>query len=266
MNTLKNKTFSAGALCFLVILQFFVSCPGSSASDIALYSDKGADEDCVKATKNMFEWMGYSVKLIKVDDVNKNSLSGYEMICFPGGNMYDYGQTISDKGKANIVQFVQDGGAYIGICAGAYFAAEKVIWQGTEIPTEPLKIFAGTSIGPLDNIVPYPAYGMCKVNIVDHNHPITQSESDSIWVLYYWGPALTPDTDATVAVLGRYDITKQPAMISFEYYSGRVFLMGTHPEFEEDSDRDGTNFADSLDDRGSDWNIMKKAVNWCINK
>jgi len=42
-------------------------------------------------------------------------------------------------------------------------------------------------------------------------------------------------------------------IISFRYGAGVVILSGVHPEIEEDSDRDSTNFASSLPDSGSDW-------------
>ena len=237
--------------------------PAKSA-DVALYSDKGADEDCIQATTNMFKWMGYTVALMNAGRINNEGLDNFRILCVPGGNMYQYAQDISPGGKAKIRSFIRNGGGYIGICGGAYFASEKVIWQGRQLSMTPLRIFPGTARGPINEVVPFPDYGMCKVDIVDPTHPITRSEPDSAWILYYWGPMLIPNKDANVAILGKYDRGNQPAMIAFEYGLGRVFIIGTHPEFEEDSDRDGVVFADELDDRGSDWELMKKAVLWCL--
>jgi len=233
---------------------------------VALYSDQGTDEDCVQATQNMFKWMGYTVELVKANYINNKGLDNFSILCVPGGDMYQYSQDISSGGKEHIKNFIRNGGGYIGICGGAYFAGEKVIWQGNQLPMTPLEIFPGTTKGPIDKIVPYPDFGMCKVNIVGSTHPITQSEPDSAWMLYYWGPMLLPNVGADVDILGEYEIGKQPMMVAFDYGLGRVFLIGTHPEFEEDSERDGTAFADSLDDKGSDWDLMKKAVLWCFKK
>jgi len=55
-------------------------------------------------------------------------------------------------------------------------------------------------------------------------------------------------------------------MLAFDYGLGRVFLIGTHPEIEEDSERDGVDFADELDDQGSDWDLMRKATLWCLKE
>jgi len=46
-------------------------------------------------------------------------------------------------------------------------------------------------------------------------------------------------------------------MLAFDYGLGRVFLIGTHPEIEEDSERD---------DQGSDWELIRKAVLWSLKK
>jgi glutamine amidotransferase-like uncharacterized protein len=234
-----------------------------NTGDIALYSGRGADESCVTATAHMFEWMGLEVELVDAGFINGRPLSGFRIICFPGGNMYQYAQDITGSGKDKIRKFVENGGGYVGICGGAYFTGESVLWQGVELPMSSLRMFPGTTQGPIDAIVPYPDCVMCKVNIINHGHPITQTEPDSAWIMYCYGPKLLPEMDAEVDVLGVYDIGLEPAVVAFEYGGGRVFIIGTHPEFEEDSERDGVVFDDGLDDRGSDWDFMKKAVLWC---
>ena len=233
---------------------------------VALYSDNGCWEDSVTALERMFEWMGYEATLITAKEINDQSLDEFSLLCVSGGDMYQYAQDISPTGKQHIRDFVSNGGGYIGICAGAYFASEKVYWQGRRLPMTPLALFQGASEGPIDAIVPYPEYGMCQVNFVDATHPITQSESDSAWILYYWGPALRPNDDANVEILAAYNGIDQPVAVASEYGIGRIFLIGTHPEIEEDSDRDGTSFAEELDDEGSDWKFMKQAARWCLGE
>ena len=233
---------------------------------IAIYSDKGTWEESVKAAEKMFQWMGYEVELIDANYINKKELDNFEILCFPGGDMFQYAQDISLEGKDDIRNFVSDGGGYIGICGGAYFASEKVIWQENELPMIPLGLFSGTAKGPIDEIVTYPDYSMCEVNIVDSTHPVTKSEPDSVSVLYYWGPVLIPDKDNDINILGRYNKGNQPTMLAFEYGEGKVFLIGTHPEIEENSDRDGVNFGNELDDKGSDWDLMKSTTLWCLGE
>lgn len=261
-------------LFILLLLLLTTNCRNSielnktvdSIATIAIYSDQAVWEESVKAAKKMFQWMGYEVELIDANYINKKELDNFEILCFLGGDMFQYAHDISSEGKDHIRNFVSDGGGYIGICGGAYFASEKVVWKENELPMTPLKLFPGIAKGPIDEIVPYPDYSICKIDIVDTTHTITESELNSIWILYYWGPMLLPEKDTDIGILGMYDKVNQPAILYFNYDLGRVFLIGTHPEIEENSDRDGVSFGSELDDKGSDWNLMKKATLWCLKK
>lgn len=51
-------------------------------------------------------------------------------------------------------------------------------------------------------------------------------------------------------------------MVAFEYGKGRVFLSGPHPEIEVDSDRDGSNRFNDLEDEGSEWPLLLAVMNW----
>ncbi len=234
--------------------------------NVALYSGRGADADCKTAAQKMFEWMGYKVKRISPHQINTGSLNEFDLICFPGGDMYYYSLDISSTGKLKIRQFISGGGGYIGICGGAYFAAEKVYWRGVQLNMTPLSLFRGTATGPINQIYAYPDYGMTQLDIVTMDHPITSGEDASMSVLYYWGPYLSPNAEFEFDVICDYHVTKNHAMVAFEYGQGRIFLTGAHPEFEEDSDRDGVGFCDLFDDQGSDWDFMKKAARWCLKK
>lgn len=245
---------------------------GSCSSDapdlpsIALYSGRGTDEECLRATQNMLEWTGYRVTRIEAPAINSGALDTFDALCVPGGNMYQYAEDISARGKNNIRSFIERGGGYVGICGGAYLAASEVVWRGEQLAMTPLRLYQGSAVGPIKEIFLYPEYGMCQVNITPSGHPIAQSEPDSMWVLYYWGPALNPVPDAPVDVLGSYEIGGRPAMLAFGYGSGRVFLSGVHPEIEEDCDRDGVTLADEFDDQGSDWSLLANAVSWCLRE
>jgi biotin--protein ligase len=239
---------------------------GNTGATIALYNDRGVDDDCLTAALHMFQWMEYSIRYITSYDINSEGLDNYKLLCIPGGDMYQYGIDITSTGKKHIKDFIDSGGGYIGICGGGYFAAETVIWRGNQLSMSPLGIFSGTTQGPIDQIVPYPDYGMCTVTITDTLHAITESEPGSFSILYYWGPEFIPNNNAQIETLGTYDIEEKVAIIAFSYGSGRIFLTGPHPEFEENDTRDGTTLGDELDDPESEWELMKKATRWCLKE
>jgi glutamine amidotransferase-like uncharacterized protein len=234
----------------------------SNLKAVALYSDRGAWNESIAALKEMFQWMNRSVELVGADEINGGALDRYSILCMPGGDMYEYSKDLTPRGKEKIRDFILRGGGYMGICGGAYFASGRVEWRGEPLPMTPLGLYQGSAVGPLNDIHPYPSYGMSMVNIVDDSHPVTADGPENMWMLYYWGPALTPDEGSEVMILGVYEETGQPSIIAFEYGSGRVFLVGAHPEIKEDSDRDSSTWGEEMDDRESDWDLMLRAVLW----
>lgn len=269
-----QTTRARDIICLIVLLSSFIvivllvrdfDMASPRQVDIAIYAGRGTWNESVQAAEKMFEWMNYTVETLSAQQIN-NGLANFRILCIPGGNLYDYAQDISSEGKENIKSFVHDGGGYIGVCGGAYFASEEVYWQDSKLPMTSLGLFSGTATGPISEIMAYPNYTMCKVNFMNAEHSITKSGQDFEWVLYYWGPALIPNANANVTVLGNYDIGNQTAMLAFEYGYGKVFLIGTHPEIDEDSDRDGVSFGDEFDDKGSEWDLMQRAVMWCLKE
>ena len=80
----------------------------NKSATVALYSDKGTDDGCVQATEKMFEWMGHTVSLVNADWINNKGLDNFSILCIPGGDMYQYSQDISSKGKENIKKTLRD--------------------------------------------------------------------------------------------------------------------------------------------------------------
>jgi len=253
------------SVLIVVVVNFHLA-PADKKADIAVYLDRGVWDEGTHAVKKMLEWMNYSVEYVDASTINEVGLDKYRVLCIPGGDMYDYSQDISAKGKENIKNFVRDGGGYVGICAGAYFACSNVVWRGTTLSMTSLGLLQGTATGPINEIAPYPNYTMCKVNIVNHEHPITQSVPENHWILYYWGPAFVTSHNANVTILGNYDQGNRTAMLAFEYGKGRVFLIGTHPEIEEDNNRDEVSFGNELDDQGSEWELVRNVLLWCTKE
>ena len=206
---------------------------------VALYTGQGVWEDGKVALIQMFRYYNFSVDTIDAEYINSNSLNGYDVLVIPGGWAVDYRRSINSAGISHIRSFVQAGGVYTGICAGAYYAASTVVWEGRSY-SYPLALYVGEAIGPIDSIAPWPGYNMASINLQDSTE----------WVLYYGGPYFSGGSFDTIAI---YNTNNQPAIIGLNYGNGKVILSGVHPEIEEDCDRDSTNFASELPDSGSDW-------------
>jgi len=254
---------------------------------VAVYSGSGAWTYDNVALPNLFEWMDCSVTTVSGYDIKSGCLDNFDVLAWPGGDYLKYWE-MGQEGKSIIQDFISGGGGYMGICAGAYYACDFMVWyadwnvqpykvEGDELD---LDLFPGVAHGPIDEIADWNSpewYNMTKIKI-NHTHPITDSLPDYMQIFYGGGPFLIPYEDANVTILGTYDVTTQyydvttqyypsnvtapPAMVAFEYGNGRVFLTGPHPEIEEDSDRDGWPPELELSDEGSDWTLLLEAVKW----
>jgi glutamine amidotransferase-like uncharacterized protein len=269
------KNLCAIKLCFLTLIVIdFTACAKSSTDGnfpylndsiivIGIYSDKGAAEGCVIASENMFKWMGFTTQKIYSQDFNLKRIKNIDLFYFPGGSTGPYLTEISPSGKEYLKNLINAGHSFIGVCAGALFACEVQVWNGNSIINGQLGLFKGSGIGPIPEIFEYPEIGMCRIDL-NNNHPITKNLPDSSWIMFYNGPWFEPLPNSGSTIIGRYTKTGKPSIIATSYGEGRIFLIGPHPEFEEDSDRDGIIYFKSLDDMGSDWELMQQAAQWCL--
>jgi glutamine amidotransferase-like uncharacterized protein len=290
----RTSCFRIAAVFFLFTLSGSRGAAALTGADVALYNDVsapssyyGAWQNGVTAIKSMLTSLGYSYEMISYADLNNSPQDFsqlYKIILIPGGYAAKYNYWISKAGKARIRNFVAAGGGYFGICAGAFFAVDRTIWEGTEYDDDAglnaygeltgydLDLYPGSGTGPMNGIADWNTVGY-NMTAIDFdattaalaNYRAAPFSED---ILYYGGPYFTADAGASVEVLGTYAYNGKPAMVAFSYGSGRVVLSGPHPEIEEDADRDGVTIAReaSLADRGSDWPMTDALLLWLLKK
>lgn len=229
--------------------------------DIAIYNDTdetqwpegGAWLPLVNATQVLVNALGYSWEFIDADDVNNNDLGEYyRMIIFPGGWAGGYNEYINQTGYQNIRDFISEGGAYLGMCAGSFFVSDKVLWRENtdassvqNVYDYPLDIWPGISDGAIIDFqawdssaetgcFSYPGARMVDITL---DQTLMPEANPSVRVLYYGGPIYRPPNGkwTNEKVIARYDMPgfsghEEPAMMLFPYGSGRVFLSAVHPE------------------------------------
>lgn len=234
--------------------------------DFAIYQDGdiGAWEDGIIAFEHFLDWKEISHNRVTAQNINTIILKDfYSAIFFPGGDADFYNADINSSGIQHIQDLVSDNGAYIGMCAGAEFACDKLIWQDYEIDY-PLNLFQGEAIGPIDQLAVWPDYAMANLSM-NLNDEINQFEPENEDMLYWGGTVFYPYTSTNIDTVATYnDFFNRLAIIKFPYGNGRVLLISPHPEIEEDSNRDGVNVAEELDDKGSDWNFLWTATDWLL--
>lgn len=72
---------------------------------------------------------GFIVRRFGPADVRAGALDQFEVVVFPGGSGSGQARALGKDGRARVRRFVNGGGGYVGICAGAYLAANNYSWS-----------------------------------------------------------------------------------------------------------------------------------------
>ncbi|WP_213357606.1 BPL-N domain-containing protein [Chlamydiifrater phoenicopteri] len=188
------------------------------------------------------------IPIIRVDEAYLNTHPFWEketiLLVVPGGADRPYHKGLSGRGTSRIAHFVREGGSFLGICAGAYFASARVYFEETDpekniIEEErDLKFFPGTAVGPIygggfsyrnfQGVRPSPLE-VCSP-LVDGG--IFKATFSSLYHggCYFAGAEMFPG----ILVEGRYsDVEGRPAaIISSRIEEGLVVLSGVHLEYQ----------------------------------
>ena len=224
---------------YLLAFVLLFECFPIFGDNVLIYSDEGVDKVCLRWVTSFFESKGDDVRnvdaefLIKHDEEWKTQ---YDKIVIPGGADCPYHKKLKGQGCDNIKKFVNDGGTYIGICAGGYFGSKKVEFGlGTDLEVNEdreLAFFPGIARGP-----------MLKPYVYDSEDGASaakiRSSEGSIFYSYHNGGStfiLDGVNKSKVEILAVYvDENNAPAVIRCKYGKGQAILSGIH--FEADQEK-----------------------------
>ncbi|OWF45858.1 biotin--protein ligase-like [Mizuhopecten yessoensis] len=156
-NTHISKLFHA--LCLKgTTVTFFKMSSSRSLSNVLIYKGEGAKEENVEQLfKQISRYVSpnkYNIKTISPKETKQGAWRSSTALYVIGGG-YDLGfiTALGDEGTIKIRDYVRTGGRYLGICAGAYFACDRIEFDkggpqqvcGDRI----LKFFPGVCVGPV---------------------------------------------------------------------------------------------------------------------
>jgi putative intracellular protease/amidase len=101
----------------------------SDAIRVAIYSGQGVtpgDDEQVKAC--LPKSKGFDVTLITAKEVGDGSLDKFDVLIHPGGSGSGQAKALGDDGRRRVRKFIERGGGFVGICAGAYLASAEYPW------------------------------------------------------------------------------------------------------------------------------------------
>ena len=216
------------------------------AMNVLIYTGNGTSPTSVKqAYYTLKNILGHAYDVMKVDAATLRTEPWEEtcsLLVIPGGRDQPYCQELDGQGNKKIANYVQEGGRYLGFCAGAYYASKHIEFEkgkpGMEIiGSRELAFFPGLSRGTM-----YPGFvynsekGARAVSIIQHD--------DKNIKTYYNGGGYFVDAHNydNVKVLCTFedpglcgDSEKEPAAgIQCSVGKGSALLFGVHPEYNID--------------------------------
>ena len=133
----------------------------SNGSAICIYNGPGASDvqDYVKIFRETFE-NTTNVELVNATFIAASMLHLCKLFVMPGGADTPYWEALNGSPNNNLRDYIAQGGRYLGICAGAYYGAQELLYDENhpdEIRAERLNLFPGISRGPvLKQFIPGP--------------------------------------------------------------------------------------------------------------
>lgn len=212
----------------------------TSLIKVGVYADFGATDKCVRETLVALR-IDPHIDAIKIygSDVADHILDNLNAVIFPGGSGSREAASLGDMGRDNVKKFVQNGGAYIGICAGAYLGSDHPDYDWC------LRL---ADAHVLDREHYARGGSLVKVKLTGEGEKFLPEYNKKDFLLSYYnnGPLLTPGKNAeledyeTLAVF-ESDVHLQnnsPAgvmpgstfLLRGSYGKGKVVLCSGHPE------------------------------------
>ena len=193
------------------------------------------------------EELALQTAIISGDEIDSNGRLLYpdgqprfKLLFVNGGNSRSHGESLLDKGRANMRLFVENGGCYVGTCAGAFLASNGYdgiddypyylsVWPGMMNHTDLKGIYTGMFIEKESPLLQYYDFGGDHyVDSIRHNaggYPVDIPEGTEILARFDYP--------------GKTDVHNQPSIWAYKksLQSGRIIQEGSHPEEVSDGER-----------------------------
>ncbi len=241
----------------ILCIVLFSSLGLGADAKLGLYVGKGTWDDGKTHLRMFFDEYGYSVRTFTAKSILEGELkaSGVRLLVVPGGESIEYLKELGEKGATRILEFVEEGGNYIGICAGAFYATSDRL-GGNATGKYGIGLLHGVAYDGTALHTPPFIEGMMDLDFLPHF--LTGGLKSHYKIIMFGGPSFRYSADEerekNIRVMSRYVGFDEPAMITFDYYQGHVFLSGPHLEIEEDR----TNWG--YKDPDSEWPILERIV------
>ncbi|MEC7861321.1 MAG: succinylglutamate desuccinylase/aspartoacylase family protein [Verrucomicrobiota bacterium] len=212
---------------------------------IAVYDAGGVGGTGPNSLDKVFAETKTHLRRVGAVDIRSSTLNQFDLVIFPGGSGSKQAAALGSDGRKLFKKFIDGGGGYVGICAGAYLAASNYEWS---LGISNHKTFCKTinlpEIGPKSMWYRGPSAPV-KMELTEEGKAILGNIKGSFEVRYHNGPIMSfiekdgLDPFQSLATF-RSEVSKykpqqgtmvnSPAIIAGEFGEGRVLCISPHPE------------------------------------
>lgn len=209
----------------------------------AVYADNGVScAEYWNVSRLMACSPNYEVKFVSAADIRAGALDQADLFLLGGGWSPAQYNCLGEQGRTAVTNFVARGGAYYGICAGAFNALQTSNPKTPRLGLLPFKHQTGA---------PYRGWANIRCKFTDEApEALGFAAGSEKWVLYWGGPVILPGDpmpNATGKVFLRYSghnistfdgdtslpMGPNAAIVGGTFGKGRVVASGPHPECSE---------------------------------
>jgi len=207
-------------ICLLLFIPVVSGCaalPEGGTMDKLVCVYAGAGAVLARDVEAALDKLAISYRQVGEQDIRDGRLEDCSLLIVPGGYTARYVDALGEGGFEQIREFVARGGGYIGICAGAYIAAQNV-----EVPGRPY----GLGIIEIRN-ERGAGRDLRTITIAKPEHSVVKGYTGQVDIWYQNGPMM--QAGKGVETLAVYE-EEAAAIVCSTYGQGRVVIFSPHPE------------------------------------
>jgi hypothetical protein len=221
-----------------------------AALRVAVYRDDGSPEASGAAVENCLKVSAFfKYKRVDAQAIRDGALADVDVLVQPGGSGSAQAKALQLAGRNRIIDFVKNGGGYVGICGGAYLGTSCYSWS--------LHLLNAAVV---DREHWARGKGFVKLQFTPAGKDLFGSSQNVIDCLYHQGPLLAPDdkpdlpayeplaifqTEVALNGAPKGVMIGTTAIARGMFDKGHVILISPHPEK-----------TDGLDE------MIRRAVDW----
>lgn len=249
---LGTATVLADALADYAIRYFAFQLP--APIEVAVYAGAGTSNRSRTALAAVLaQQPRLELRDIMADEIRQGKLEAVKVLIHPGGSGSAQGRSLGPEGREQIREFVQRGGGYLGICAGAYLATCDYDWS--------LRLLDATVV---DREHWNRGFGNVDISLTPRGMELLGIARNRLSIYYHQGPLLAPADNPDIPDydgLAKFEteIVKngapqgimlgQTAIATGVFHQGRVCCFSPHPERTAGLEK-----------------MLLRAVSWCAGE